>query len=95
MRKRAAAVLGVATLGWLAMPAKADQMAASCATLINISAEEADYIYYLAQGDLGAETANRLWAVYHRLRHRCGSRPWARVVVNVEPGVKAFLEAHR
>ncbi len=50
---------------------------------------------YLAQGDLGDETANRLWAVYHRLPHKCGNRPWARVVVNVEPRVKAFLEAHR
>jgi hypothetical protein len=87
----------VAFMFWCAATssAPAAQMAASCASLMNVSTFEAHVIYYQARADLGTDTANRLWAVYHRLKNRCAGRPAARIVVDVEPRVKTFLEAHR
>jgi hypothetical protein len=95
MKKLAPALLSLALLDSLASPAAAAQMAASCSRLLAISSGEAGFIYYEAEADLGAGTANRLWAAYHRLRYRCAGRPRSSVVVDVEPRVKAFLEAHR
>jgi hypothetical protein len=76
-------------------PARAAPMTASCARLLDIGSGEAGFIYYEAEADLGTDTANRLWAAYHRLRRQCVDRPWASVTVNVEPRVKIFLDAHR
>jgi hypothetical protein len=88
-------VLTFATLFWLMTPAHAERMAASCPRLLSISSEEATLVYYDAEGDLGRETADRLWAAYHRLRNQCANKPHSQVVVNVEPRVRNFLEAHR
>jgi hypothetical protein len=75
--------------------ALADQLRAPCGKLLSVSAGEASYLYYKAETALGADAASRLWAAYHQLKTRCASRPDASVVVNVEPKVKAFIEANR
>jgi hypothetical protein len=62
----------------------------ACAALLNVGAGEVHFLYYQAEADLGTETANRLWAYYHRLKYRCLDRPAARLVVNVAPRIKAF-----
>jgi hypothetical protein len=95
MKKAGATALSLALLAALATPAQAAPMAVSCARLLGISSGEAGSIYYAAEADLGTETANRLWGAYHRLRSQCATRPSSRVVVDMEPRVKAFLEAYR
>jgi hypothetical protein len=95
MNKPVRVIFALMIVCWAAPPAKAERMTASCASLLSISAGEADLVYYQAQADLGSETANRLWASYHRIKYQCAGNPKGRVIVNVEPRVRAFLEAHR
>ncbi|MEK8093010.1 hypothetical protein WOC76_10820 [Methylocystis sp. IM3] len=74
-------------------PAAADRYAASCSDILNVSSSEADFLYYDARTELGSETALRLWNGYHRLKYACARNPGAKMVVNLSPRVRAFLES--
>jgi hypothetical protein len=78
-----------------ATPVQAVPMDASCRRLLGVSDGEAGYVYFQAEADLGREIFNRLWGVDHQLRRQFFHRPWSRVVVNVGPGLKEFLDEHR
>lgn len=79
----------------LALSSRTAKIGTSGAKVLNVSDGEADFIYYRAKADLGAAAAGRLWSVDHRLRSRCSSHPALHLSINVEPRVKAFLEAYR
>jgi|GEM_PF-4105385 len=76
-------------------PVAADTITASCATIAGVSNSEADYLYYEAEAEFGSGPANRLYGVYHQLKNKCQHNPRARMVVSVQPRVKAFFEARR
>jgi len=78
-----------------ATPVAADTITASCATIAGVSNSEADYLYYEAEAEFGSGPANRLYGVYHQLKNKCQHNPRARMVVSVQPRVKAFFEARR
>jgi hypothetical protein len=95
MKKIAQAVLSLTLMCWIMRPAYAEQVAANCTSILSIGSGEADLVYYQAEADLGTDTANRLWTAYHRLKNKCTNNATAKIVVNVEPRIRAFLEAHR
>ena len=76
-------------------PAGAASITASCATIADVTNSEADYLYYEAEAEIGAGPAGRLYGVYHQLKRKCAQNPRARIVVTVQPRVKAFFEARR
>jgi hypothetical protein len=86
--------LSLVFIGWITGPSIAEPMAARCTSILGISSGEGDLVYYQAEADLGTDTANSLWAAYHRLKNKCSKNPSGNIVVNVEPRVRQFLEAH-
>jgi len=87
--------LSLVTAGIATIPAKADRITATCATIAGVGNAEANYLYYEAEAEFGAGAAGRLYGAYHQLKNKCQHNPGARVVVNVQPGVRAFFEARR
>lgn len=78
-----------------ASPAEADRITATCATIAGVGNAEANYLYYEAEAELGAGAAGRLYGAYHQLKSKCQNNRGARIVLNVQPRVKAFFEARR
>ncbi len=79
----------------LVSPAGVASITASCATIAGVTDDEANYIYYEAEAEIGAGPAGRLYGVYHQLKNKCQRNPRARIVVTVQPKVKEFFEARR
>ncbi len=78
-----------------ANPAMADRITATCGTIAGVDTAEASYLYYEAEAEFGSGAAGRLYGAYHQLRSKCQHNPNARVVINVQPAVRAFFEARR
>lgn len=87
--------LGFLTVAIAATPAEADRVTATCATVAGVDNAEANYLYYEAEAEFGAGAAGRLYGAYHQLKSKCQNNPSARVVVNVQPRVRAFFETRR
>lgn len=89
------AAVGFEAMAFSATPAVADRITATCATIAGVGDAEANYLYYEAEAEFGAGAAGRLYGAYHQLKGKCQNNPKARVVVSVQPRVKAFFEARR
>jgi len=82
-------------IAFSATPAAAESITATCSTIAGVGDAEANYLYYEAEAEFGAGAASRLYGAYHQLKNKCHNNPKARVVVSVQPRVKAFFEARR
>ena len=87
--------VGLFTAVLTTTPARADRITATCGTISGVGTAKANYLYYEAQARFGSGAAGRLYGAYQQLKNKCQHNPNARVIVNVQPGVRAFFEARR
>ncbi|MFM8859233.1 MAG: hypothetical protein ACKOEW_03935 [Methylocystis sp.] len=67
----------------------------SCQEAAQYSQNEVNSIYNSVSDIDGVSEANRLWAEYHKLKHRCVKQPNARATVNVSEEIADLANTYR